>query len=110
MYPFSAKHFIYTLSDPRTGVVKYVGCSRNPFARARQHFYSKSSPVGMWIAKLLSEGVTPALTVVAEARGLYAGWRKEKALIDKLWSTSELLNRRPGRKPSNKFTQELSER
>ena len=54
--------FIYRLSDPRTGLVRYIGCCKNPLTTIRRH----SSPGGKyqpklkaWIRELRQEGLRP---------------------------------------------------
>ena len=95
-YPFYSKHFIYTLSDPRTGVIRYVGCSIHPTIRARQHRYT-NTPVRAWIDELRAEGLAPLVNVVSEHRNWFVGTKQESALIAKLWPTGNLLNRPLGR-------------
>jgi excinuclease UvrABC nuclease subunit len=52
---------IYTLSDPRTGNVRYVGKSKNPTARLSSHLLSGAS----WIKELKSYDLAPVMNIVA---------------------------------------------
>lgn len=61
---------IYALFDPRSPeIVRYVGKSRRPRARLRKHLKPTGRDLathrGKWIAKLLAEGVAPAMLVLA---------------------------------------------
>ena len=62
--------YIYELSDPRTGCVRYVGKSVSPKARLATHIREAKSgnPVHSkrWIYGLLSAGVTPTLGIIEE--------------------------------------------
>jgi len=66
---------LYLLSDPRDGVPRYVGQTRDPFSRYQSHISTarhdvtgKKSAVERWIHALVAEGQHPALTVVAIVR------------------------------------------
>lgn len=58
---------VYSLSDPRTGKVRYVGCTVNLNNRYRAHcrprYHSKLHC--MWIASLLTDGLKPTLSILA---------------------------------------------
>ena len=62
--------YIYTLSDPRTGVVRYVGKSNNPKSRYTRHMgEARDNQVchrHFWIASLSAAGVKPTLSVIEE--------------------------------------------
>ena len=104
------RYFVYALCDLTTGDVRYVGLSKQPEVRYQQHRISPT-PVGDWFAEQERQGVLPVLMILQESSGEY--WdclRYERRWIDRYRKTSpRLLNRKPGRKPSNKFTKELSE-
>jgi len=59
---------IYTLSCPKTGVVRYVGATKNPKERIRCHIKDaknkNSSPVHKWINSLLDKGLSPIMDIV----------------------------------------------
>jgi predicted GIY-YIG superfamily endonuclease len=100
-YPMTASHFIYTLTDPRNGIVMYVGCTLNPVAREQQHRCSpRTKPVGRWMDELAAAGLEPIFTVVAAIRSRDRAWEREKRLIAEYRKLSHglLLNRKPGRR------------
>lgn len=59
---------IYTLSDPRTGEVRYVGKAFNVKSRLRQHLKPRAdqrrTPNTSWLVSLRRAGVEPVLTVI----------------------------------------------
>lgn len=60
--------YIYTLSDPRTGKIRYVGKTCNLKERLRLHCQRTSAKThkNFWIRQLLDLGLKPHMTVVAE--------------------------------------------
>lgn len=87
--------FLYGLADPRTGDIRYVGKSKNPEKRLRQHIRDRNRrphyPVSRWIRSLLSEGVSPSLTVLW--KGPESEWKDaERSEIAKRRATGKLLN------------------
>ena len=59
--------FIYTLADPRTGLVRYVGASSNPFKRIYGHLYefSKGEKYA-WITELKDLNLWPLVDLIDE--------------------------------------------
>lgn len=59
---------IYTLTDPRTNLVRYVGRSCNPETRYKGHVYKTASreltEKGKWISELRSFGLRPSMSIV----------------------------------------------
>lgn len=59
--------YIYSLTDPRDGLIKYIGkTSKVPIERFRQHLKAARSPkymVSRWIAFLQRNGMTPELNI-----------------------------------------------
>lgn len=97
LYPVNAKHFIYTLTDPRTHRVVYVGCTLNPQAREAQHRYASSqTPVGRWMDELAECGVEPLFEVIEVARSFAKARRRERELIAEYRAIGPLLNRSVG--------------
>ncbi len=70
--------YIYSLTDPRTGTVRYVGKTKNVRRRLLQHITEATRKTGSyrlhWIRSLLSSGMTPALSVLETGEG--AGWQE----------------------------------
>jgi len=65
-------HYIYTLADPRTKIVHYVGQTSNPKKRLSAHkakgkhaLSGKENLDGLttWLANLASEGLPPIIDV-----------------------------------------------
>lgn len=93
--------YLYELSDPRTGEVRYVGKSVNPKERLASHIRAaKQGDVvhcRRWIAGLLAEGMRPAMQVVAQCPDNYAANLAERTLIKERRALgSHLTNRTDG--------------
>lgn len=58
--------FIYTLSDPETGEIRYVGKSNTPSIRAKQHLRDENTRKCAWVKSLVKRGLTPKLEVLDE--------------------------------------------
>ena len=76
--------FIYTLSDPITGDVRYVGKSDKPIQRLNQHIknYTNSNNYkNRWIKSLISKGLEPKLEILDEVK------QSEWEYWEKYWIT-----------------------
>jgi hypothetical protein len=61
--------YIYALTDPRTGAIRYVGKSDSPFRRFEVHLCDRSDTrKGRWIRRLLLDGVRPSLRILQIVR------------------------------------------
>lgn len=88
-------NYIYGLTDPRTGSVRYIGKSIDPVVRFRNHIWAARSGYedthkARWIRKLLDEGQIPGIVVLADT---VDGWQElERSYIaqrrSKLTNTS----------------------
>lgn len=63
------KAYIYTLEDPRSGEIRYVGWTVNPGRRRREHVGrarrgEDDTRKGRWVRKLDAGGVRPELVVI----------------------------------------------
>jgi len=59
--------FIYTLNDPETNEVRYVGKSDNPKKRLYMHLWRESKThKSSWIKSLKNKGLTPLIEVLDE--------------------------------------------
>lgn len=64
------KIYIYTLSDPCSGAVRYVGKTIDPRGRLASHIYGANKRPHAsccWIQSLLTTGARPAMKIVEEA-------------------------------------------
>lgn len=78
------KTYIYTLSCPETGDVRYVGKSNDPKSRFRKHLkmVDNNQLKNHWISKLISNDLIPILTIIDEVD--INQWKeKEKFYISK---------------------------
>ena len=58
---------IYTLSDPDTGEVRYVGKANNAENRLKSHLrdsLTRKSPLYSWVRKLTAKGKSPTMQVL----------------------------------------------
>lgn len=57
--------YIYTLSCPKTGQVRYVGVTNSPHVRVIQHESSPSNKAKQeWIGNLIKAGFAPLMVVI----------------------------------------------
>lgn len=90
--------YIYTLADPRSKEVRYVGRTKNPDARLMRHFYSgyghKPNANEVWILELKAEGLCPIMSVVESVENLENAKDREQYWIDRhIDMGCNLLNR-----------------
>lgn len=57
-------HFIYVLVDPRTNVVRYVGCTEDAKKRAASHASHPIRSTKEWVKELRDLGLKPQLRVI----------------------------------------------
>ena len=55
---------VYTLSDPITSEVKYVGITQDLISRYSNHLLACSSSLASWVYYLNSKGETPIMTEI----------------------------------------------
>lgn len=63
------KRWIYLLIDPRDNSKKYVGMSKDPNKRLKDHIYDSKrerTKKGNWIRKLVNNGLKPILVILEE--------------------------------------------
>ncbi len=73
----SNQYSVYALSDPRDHAVHYVGMSKNPEQRLKQHV--RNAP--KWVQGLLEQGVKPVLQVLESVPDLKTAQEREKHWI-----------------------------
>lgn len=67
--PVGYRHFVYSLTDPRTNVVRYVGRSSSGFKRPISHWgrdLNKRDYCHAWVRSLVSGGLLPEIDVLEE--------------------------------------------
>ena len=75
-------HAVYALCDPTSGAARYIGYSKDAYARYRGHLRDNSKAhKARWVNKLLREGVAPKLRVLCFVQGAREAKRVEVALI-----------------------------
>lgn len=91
--------YIYGLSDPRGGGIRYIGKANNPRLRMYGHLCSASkkyTKLAIWIRGLLSENVVPLMEIL-EIVDISEWESKEKDWISKHRAASlDLLNMQNG--------------
>lgn len=67
------KVYIYSLKDPRTNEVRYIGKANNPTLRLFSHLSGRSSKANQaWFSELASCGLAPVMEIVEETDE--SGW------------------------------------
>lgn len=75
------KHYaLYTLTDPSTGHVFYVGYSANPTKAFKILMKGKSLTIGKHLLSMKRKGLTPVQTVVSNVYGPMSHAHDEKTL------------------------------
>lgn len=90
--------YIYSLNDPKTKHVRYIGKTVNLQSRYSTHLYKArrrkdDTPVYQWMQALLNQGLYPEMDILEYGNG--DQWRgAEKYWIQyfNYWSGSSLLN------------------
>jgi predicted GIY-YIG superfamily endonuclease len=99
-------YYVYTLTDPRTNKIRYVGVTTNPQHRLRCHISgSKHGKYrAEWLLELKADGVKPEMNIVAQAENEADGLDLEKEWIENLSASGhDLVN---GRKPAKSVKKE----
>lgn len=70
--------YLYTLTDPRTGIVRYVGKTDHPRQRLYQHLqHPTNDDMAAWIADLAGDALTPVMDVIEVV--MDADWAQREA-------------------------------
>jgi predicted GIY-YIG superfamily endonuclease len=97
-------YYLYTLKDPVTSAVRWVGITTNPKNRLDAHIYIRkkvaNEPKIIWIESLLSRGLKPTLEVISQFNTKSEAIQAEAALTQSLRATENLLNKNTGNTPS----------
>lgn len=84
---FNGPHYVYTLTDPRTNTVRYVGMTDDPVTRRRSLMGTNASkPIGKWMQELSECGFMPMFTIIETTVG-----RGEAAIREKHWIAHYVL-------------------
>ena len=84
--------YIYTLVDPRTDSVRYVGASVEPDQRLQAHISNPhSDPLSEWIRDLKEDDLKPEINIVSEHDVEKLSDREEE-VIQEYSEDTELLN------------------
>ena len=95
---------IYTISNPITNIVFYVGQTRSINTRIACHLSTKDTPVGKHIQELKINGINPVFTIVEKCEYAKSSL-VETRWIDKLRKEyGFLFNYEVGSKLRNKST------
>jgi len=83
--PASTPCYVYTLNDPDTGEIRYVGKTIKPQIRLRQHCSSFANQPHSykwhWIKSLLDRGLKPVMVIVETCATNEQANASEKRLI-----------------------------
>ncbi len=76
------KIYIYTLKDPDTQEVRYVGKSKRPKRRLKEHLYvksleSKKTHLSYWILSIIRQGKQPIMELIDETEGDWESLEKK---------------------------------
>ncbi len=85
--------FIYALIDVRDNSVRYVGVTKDAFARLGQHMQDadKNTPKGLWLAELRARGLYPRLEILETITGT----RQRAYARERHWTVKLLQNGEP---------------
>ena len=115
--------YLYTLADPRTGEVRYVGWTGDPKKRLRAHLTEARDTASWrgrnyksnWIRSLIRLGIKPSFRVVALLEADEARWAEIKYIASLRMHGARLVNTTDGGegmrgyKPSEETRRRLSE-
>ena len=92
-------HFIYVLKDPRTGDVRYVGCTVDMQKRLSDHVNKPLKCIRQWIWELKSLGLIPKIESVErlERGGCGARWREDEVIAEYVERFGDQILNRHGR-------------
>ena len=80
------KIFIYTLSHPLTGEVRYVGQTSNPKKRYSGHINRKDhTKKSCWIMSLKNKNLLPVMDIIDEVGDDWIFWEKHYISLYKSW-------------------------
>lgn len=102
--------FIYTLSDPETDEIRYVGKSNTPSVRAKQHLRDENTRKCAWVKSLAKRGLVPKLEVLDEVPETeWQFWEQHWIQVVSGWGF-RLTNGDSGGLGSHRFSPSLREK
>lgn len=94
------KYCIYTLKDPITNIVRYVGCTLNPKSRYSSHLSylrQDDNKKVIWISDLKNKGLKPIMTILDKFDSIKDAQKMEILMYKKLSKENELYCQDPNR-------------
>lgn len=87
-------NYIYTLSDPRTNSVRYVGRTKEPKTRYTAHITQHNDTArSAWIAELKADGLQPIMQIIDSSDDKVTAREREQYWMNKFTDDGcELLN------------------
>ena len=96
-------NYIYTITNPKTNHVVYVGKTINPKERFGKHLsYKRDTKISRWIKEIKTQGVTPVFDIIDQTEGDWKALEKHYILMYKS-TIPDLLNVLPGGEGGNTF-------
>lgn len=100
--------FIYSLADPETGHIRYVGKSNQPEYRLKTHRRAEHSKKGRWVAGLTKRGLRPVMEVLDEVPDAdWIFWEQHWIQVVEGWGF-RLLNMDRGGLGNHRLTAEIT--
>ena len=89
-------NYIYFLTDPNDGMVRYIGITNSPKTRFNNHLHQAvtmvSNPKNLWIEELLEKDEYPTMLLVAKFEDRSEAELVEKQLINDFSKKQEIYN------------------
>lgn len=102
--------FIYSLSEPETGQIRYVGKSDNPAYRAKTHLRKEDTHKSKWVQGLIERGLKPALDILDEVpQKEWEFWEQHWVQVISGWGF-QLVNGDRGGLGHHRMTTELAQK
>ena len=101
------KEYIYYLIDPRNNEVKYIGKTKTPKRRYRQHLKKldrNATPKNLWLLELFKLKLAPKMIIAQEISG--DGREAEQRHLD-LHKTTALNIHNPRKGEKSRKTEEI---
>jgi len=101
--------FIYTLTDPRDGLIRYVGKADNLKSRFQSHMKNENTRKCGWIKSLKKQGLKPIIEAIDIVPiNEWQFWEQYWIQVTKSWGF-DLYNGDNGGLGSTRFTNEVKQ-